>query len=408
MKEIEIIVEKGGDEKKIVISSGIISFNQSENSVNQKFNTSTIVLAGNGDFPPPFTKGSKVLREIRETSNNDIQIWKLILPLEQNDDDFFRFPINLEHSNGEFINRKNWGIWLHESSKENFPDIILVNFPLWTLSKNFKNEDFTLEQFEEVLSFFYRTIMSGLSAYSTFLSNKKIENSDVIAFSDIGNNLIDKNLIANLSSIQFQNNDIFKKRIRIFTQVLSDWLLKNDFFNKAVIAYGEGIRTDLVERAWDDQVEESKSDITEFGEALLLRDKNSDVLKKLIQSTKNSRLRTIYEMSFDTFSAPTPSLSADLIQCRSLVEAISYELCTKFELKSQNGNLYGYLERLEQSKKVSPWVTSYFHVIRQLGNEAAHYKNEVTRRPEKPVGKDLIVIHAALNRILSFCRDEQL
>ena len=408
MKEIEIIVEKGGDEKKIVISSGIISFNQSENSVNQKFNTSTIVLAGNGDFPPPFTKGSKVLREIRETSNNDIQNWKLILPLEQNDDDFFRFPINLEQSNGEFINRKNWGIWLHESSKENFPDIILVNFPLWTLSKNFKSEDFTLEQFEEVLSFFYRTIMSGLSAYSTFLSNKKIENSDVIAFSDIGNNLIDKNLIANLSSIQFQNNDIFKKRIRIFTQVLSDWLLKNDFFNKAVIAYGEGIRTDLVERAWDDQVEESKSDITEFGEALLLRDKNSDVLKKLIQSTKNSRLKTIYEMSFDTFSAPTPSLSADLIQCRSLVEAISYELCTKFELKSQNGNLYGYLERLEQSKKVSPWVTSYFHVIRQLGNEAAHYKNEVSRRPEKPVGKDLIVIHAALNRILSFCRDEQL
>lgn len=408
MKEIEIIVEKGGDEKKIVISSGIISFNQSENSVNQKFNTSTIVLAGNGDFPPPFTKGSKVLREIRETSNNNIQNWKLILPLEQNDDDFFRFPINLEQSNGEFINRKNWGIWLHESSKENFPDIILVNFPLWTLSKNFKSEDFTIEQFEEVLSFFYRTIMSGLSAYSTFLSNKKIENSDVIAFSDIGNNLIDKNLIANLSSIQFQNNDIFKKRIRIFTQVLSDWLLKNDFFNKAVIAYGEGIRTDLVERAWDDQVEESKSDITEFGEALLLRDKNSDVLKKLIQSTKNSRLRTIYEMSFDTFSAPTPSLSADLIQCRSLVEAISYELCTKFELKSQNGNLYGYLERLEQSKKVSPWVTSYFHVIRQLGNEAAHYKNEVTRRPEKPVGKDLIVIHAALNRILSFCRDEQL
>ena len=408
MKEIEIIVEKGGDEKKIVISSGIISFNQSENSVNQKFNASTIVLAGNGEFPPPFVKGSKVLREIRETSNNDIQNWKLILPLEQKDDDFFRFPINLEQSNGEFINRKNWGIWLHESSKENFPDIILVNFPLWTLSKNFKSEDFTLEQFEEVLSFFYRTIMSGLSAYSTFLSNKKIENSDVIAFSDIGNNLIDKNLIANLSSIQFQNNDIFKKRIRIFTQVLSDWLLKNDFFNKAVIAYGEGIRTDLVERAWDDQVEESKSDITEFGEALLLRDKNSDVLKKLIQSTKNSRLRTIYEMSFDTFSAPTPSLSADLIQCRSLVEAISYELCTKFELKSQNGNLYGYLERLEQSKKVSPWVTSYFHVIRQLGNEAAHYKNEVTRRPEKPVGKDLIVIHAALNRILSFCRDEQL
>jgi hypothetical protein len=61
---------------------------------------------------------------------------------------------------------------------------------------------------------------------------------------------------------------------------------------------------------------------------------------------------------------------------------------------------------LEESKLLSPWITSYLHVIRQLGNEAAHYKIEACRRPEKPVGKDLIVIHATLNRVLSFCADE--
>ncbi len=113
-------------------------------------------------------------------------------------------------------------------------------------------------------------------------------------------------------------------------------------------------------------------------------------------------------MSIETFSALTPSLAADLIQSRSLVEAISYEFCDKYELNTQTANLYSYILRIEESKKVSPWLTSYLHVIRQLGNEVAHYKNEVLRRPEKPVGKDLIVIHAALNRILTFCIDEKL
>ena len=113
-------------------------------------------------------------------------------------------------------------------------------------------------------------------------------------------------------------------------------------------------------------------------------------------------------MSWETLNSASPSLAADLIQCRTLVEAISHELCAKYDLKVQSGNLFAYIERIENSKKVSPWLTSYLHVIRQLGNEAAHYKKEILRRPEKPVGKDLIVIHAALNRILSFCKDEQL
>ncbi len=73
MKELEIIIDKGGLEKKIVISSGIISFDNPENSITSKYNLSTVVIAGNGDFAPPFPKGSKVLRDIRETSGKPIQ-----------------------------------------------------------------------------------------------------------------------------------------------------------------------------------------------------------------------------------------------------------------------------------------------------------------------------------------------
>jgi hypothetical protein len=133
-----------------------------------------------------------------------------------------------------------------------------------------------------------------------------------------------------------------------------------------------------------------------------LREKNVVLLKSLIQSTNSKSLVNLFQMSIDSFQAGFPSLAADLIQSRTLVEGISHELCIRYNLNAQSGNLFAYIQRLEESKIISPWVTSYFHVIRQLGNEAAHYKEKKERRPEMPVGKDLIVIHAALNRILSF------
>ena len=409
MKELEIIIDKGGLEKKIIISSGIISFDGKENSITSKYKLSTIVIAGNGDFPPPFIKGSKVLRDIRESSGNPIDDWKLILPLQQKPNDFFKFPINLHETIKERDSIENWGVWISESPTGEFPDILLINFPLWLISRNFKNSEFNEEQFIEILSCAYRTIMSALSATLSYLSiNKKHSYAGTLALSDIGNNLIDKILISNISEGEYLSKNLYKLRIRVFTQVLSEWLTEHDFYTNAVITFGEGVRMDLVERAWDIQAEESKSDISEFGEALLLRNKNAVYIKDLINSTQRQSLKNALQMSWETLNSASPSLAADLIQCRTLVEAISHELCAKYDLKVQSGNLFAYIERIENSKKVSPWLTSYLHVIRQLGNEAAHYKKEILRRPEKPVGKDLIVIHAALNRILSFCKDEQL
>jgi hypothetical protein len=409
MKELEIIIDRGGIEKKIIISSGIISFDSNENSITSKYKLSTIVIAGNGDFPPPFIKGSKVLRDIRESSGNQIDDWKLVLPLQQKSNDFFKFPINFHDYNKESEITENWGVWVNLSQSEEFPNILLINFPLWLISRNFKNSELNEEQYTEILSITYRTIMSALSATLTFLSvNKKHSYSGTLALSDIGNNLIDKILNSNISDDEYHSNNFYKLRIRVFTQVLSEWLAEHDYYSNAVITYGDGVRMDLVERAWDDQAEESKSDISEFGEALLLRNKNVVYIKELINSTQRQSLKNALQMSWETLNSSSPSLAADLIQCRTLVEAISHELCAKYGLNVQNANLFAYIQRIEESKKVSPWLTSYLHVIRQLGNEAAHYKNEVIRRPEKPVGKDLIVIHAALNRILSFCKDEQL
>jgi hypothetical protein len=410
MKELEIVIDKNGLEKKIIISSGLISFDNAEDSINSKYDVSTIVIAGNGDFAPPFEKGSKVLREIRTSSGRELKDWKRIIPLGHSDVDFFKFNIPMSELSKQGSKTENWGLWICENKLEDsFPSIVVFNFPLWMLSHSFKNQEVNKEEFENLLSQTYRIILSCLSAFFSFHSGVRKGNSNqCLALSDIGNNLIDKKLIANLDNDEFLADDLYKMRIRIFTEVLSDWISRNDMFNKAIISYGGGIRTDLIERAWDLQAAESKDEIAEFGDALILREKNVVFLKSLIKTTRSKSLINLFQMSIDSFHAGFPSLSADLIQSRTLVEGISLELCDKFNLKAQSANLFAYIQRLEESKKISPWITSYFHVIRQLGNEAAHYKANIERRPEMPVGKDLIVIHAALNRILSFCIDENI
>jgi hypothetical protein len=187
MKEIDIIIENGGVEKKIIISSGKISFDKSDDAINTKHQISTIVVAGNGDFPPPFHKGSKVLREIRETSNKPINDWKLAFPLHQNEIDLFRFSLKNSNYKLDQTNKENWGIWIYESTVEDdFPDIILVNFPFWIISRSYLNQDSSREEFSDILSQIYRTILSGLGAICSFsFSNKRTNKNGGLVLSDI-------------------------------------------------------------------------------------------------------------------------------------------------------------------------------------------------------------------------------
>ncbi len=404
MKEIEIVIDKGNGEKKIIISSGKISLSLSDDSILSKHNASVLVIAGNGDFPAPFESGSRILRHLRETSACNFEDWKLALPLQMLGNDFFKFPIKFPSD----LETKHWGIWIHSSENlKEYPDIILINFPLWILrTALFTNEE-GKTKYVDLLSHYYRFITSGLSAIFSFHLGKRYEGmKKSIVFSDLGNNLIDRSLIDKMGGDLNYEDDLFQTRIRVFSEVLSDWITLVNSFDVALISCGEGIRMDLVEKAWDLQVELISDQFTEFGEALALRSKNVDYITRIIQHNSNKSLQNVLIMARSTFSNSTPSLSADLIQTRTLAEALSLELCHKFNLTAQNGNLFSYIQRLEESKLLSPWITSYLHVIRQLGNEAAHYKIEACRRPEKPVGKDLIVIHATLNRVLSFCADE--
>ena len=44
MKEIEIVIDRNGLEKKIIISSGLISFDNSDDSINSKYDVSPMVI----------------------------------------------------------------------------------------------------------------------------------------------------------------------------------------------------------------------------------------------------------------------------------------------------------------------------------------------------------------------------
>ena len=410
MKEIEIVVDKGYGEKKIIISDAKISFNEIENDLlKEDKKPAMLVIAGNGNYLPPFDKGSRILRELRESSSYNFDTWKLVLPLKHLADDFFTFDIIQYELEDDKLanNRASWGIWHHTTEHEKYPDILYFNFPLWIINSYFKKHGFNQGVYKEILSAIYRTLLSSISAITAYhLDTKYALSNRTLLFSDIGNNLIDKALLNQWNKDDNLSEEIAKIRVKVFTEVLMGWLANSNSFERAFISYGEGMHMHALQRAWDDQADESKDESLEFEEALALRAKNKQLLTRLeLNTTIHTSLKYTINSSIQTFNTE-PSLSADLIQSRSLVEALTLELCRKHDLKTKESTLDSYLKRLEESKNISAWITSYCHVIRLLGNEAAHCKSEITRRPERPIGKDLVVIHAALYRILSFCLDE--
>lgn len=394
---IELVVDKGFGEKKILISDEIISLDETKSTSFNGENTrpSMVVFVANGNFCAPFSKGSRVLTELRESSDFEYNDWKLVFKCSQDENDFFKFPFlqDLDKSDD-----KDWGVWFSEGQEEiNKPSLLVLNFPLFLYQNPIKKGNISSKEIGEILSFLYRTILSGVNAVLSFnLGQLTSSNSRIIAFSDIGNNLIDRDL----------NEDVYKLRIRVFTEVLSEWISSSVYYDKTYVYFGKSMNKKLIEVAWDEQADLSKDAKVEYGESLEIRVKNTEFLKRLKSKDLPQSLASYIEMSITTFSIDLPSLSADIIQCRTLVEALAFEICKKHQLKTESSNLIAYIERLEKSGKISPWITSYFHVIRLLGNEVAHYKMEIKRRPERPEGRDLIVLHGALNRILSFFMDE--
>jgi hypothetical protein len=395
MPEIQIHIDRGHGEKLLLISSEPITMNtQLENNLYTLHKPELIVFGLSGESMPPFLKGSRILRELRETSGYGFDTWKQVLKIDESDDSFFNVcDVNGNDAIQEF--RPFWGVWICKSvNSEVIPDLIAINYPFWMLKNSSALAD--LKQFEEKISTLYRCLLAGIDAAKSF----QLKKTGVILMSDLGGNMVN---IKDPEKLQ-------KFRVKILCETIGAWLGNSIDPDKVVVSYGAALNHNIIGDAWDEQAEENINNQAEFGESLLLRQKNSDLCKR-ISSIENvikhhEKITHILSESAEHFKSDRFTLAADLIQCRSLAEALAAELLVMFKLKSDSANLIAYVLRLEESKKISPWITSYFHILRLLGNEAAHYKLDYVRRPEKPVGKDLIVIHGALNRILSFCISE--
>lgn len=73
--------------------------------------------------------------------------------------------------------------------------------------------------------------------------------------------------------------------------------------------------------------------------------------------------------------------------------------------KPRAGDLHNQIEGL-RALGVAPWIVSYMHVIRALGNEAAHARDHTTRRPAHPDGADAVHAVFCLERLVRFAREE--
>ena len=395
MPEIQIHIDRGHGEKLLLISSEPITMNaQLETNLYTLHKPELIVFGVSGQSMPPFNTGSRILRELRETSGYAFENWKQISNIDGSYTSFFNVcNVGEDDAKKEF--RPFWGVWICKSADATIvPDLIAINYPFWLLKNTSVVPD--LEYFEEKISALYRCLLSGIDAAKSF----QLQKTGVILMSDLGGNMIN---IKDPEKLQ-------KFRVKILCETIGAWLGNSIHPDKVVVSYGAALNSNIIGDAWDEQAEENVNNEAEFGEALMLREKNSDLCKRIsnIENVKNhhQKITHILAESAAHYGSEKFTLAADLIQSRSIAEALAAELLVMFKLKSDSANLIAYVQRLEESKKISPWITSYFHILRLLGNEAAHYKMDYVRRPEKPVGKDLIVIHGALNRILSFCISE--
>ena len=72
--------------------------------------------------------------------------------------------------------------------------------------------------------------------------------------------------------------------------------------------------------------------------------------------------------------------------------------------KGSGDDLCSAIEKLRQQKIVSPWMASYMHTCRVMGNKAVHDRKSQPEYYDKLHGSDLIVVMSAVNALAKFCR----
>lgn len=389
----EIPIDRGYGEKQIIIYEDNIEFSQDrDDTLIHKYEPDLIVFGTSG-YPPPFEKGSSVLKSLRETTGQTFEEWTKLIPLTEDPNNEFRI------FDGYIDDKKNprqyWGIWLSKTNGGQLKaDLLTLNFPFQLIKFHIEKNKLERGAFLETTSRLFRTLIAAIDAYKIFnLGDRKIK---TILMSDIGGNMFPS-----------ENQ---KARITILREVFEAWLSTHPDIKRVVVAFGK--QQDRKHRLlnysdlWEEQAENSTVDEGELENAGDLRLQNAKLCRQIATKTTAPRLEKLTQCLLDSavaFETSQMLLAPDALQARKLTEALSRELVERYGLKSTDSTLDSYIRRLEESKRVSGWMTSYMHVIRILGNEAAHYKKQNQMRPETPVGKDLTVIHAALGRVLNFC-----
>lgn len=390
MTPIEIHFDRGHGEKTLILSPQRIGSGD-EDDLLKTCRPDLVAFAANGnhDAKPPFDKGAPVLRSIRAASGRGCDNWKLLLPLAESGLAFLRLlPGNEAH---EAEKTANWGIWVCESEDfPHFPHLMVVNFPMWAMRKGLSESG---ADGAEKLSILYRAILGAID----FFRACRLLPIRTVAISDLGGNML-----------KTSGNALQATRIGVLGEVIGAWLSMCASTDRVIVAFDP----DQLTKAWSDFAGQSRNDEVEFGEASEIRKQNAGLCRRLVDrvnttSAFGSSLATRLRENADLFDGETPSLLIDLTQSRTLAEAIVVYF---LEINASGRKLpFEFDKKIDfmgEQCGVSAWIKSYLHTLRILGNEGAHTKNSQKRRPEQPVGRDLVVIHAALNRVLNFAYDE--
>lgn len=398
MGPLEIHLDHGFGEKSLVISPLRIGEGDGLGELLRVYDPGIIVFAANGDLPPPFPKGSSVLRELRTRYGKQFADWKRVVPLTEGPESLIQvlrgYPVPAAAAH-----RESWGIWVCRAEETGgVPDLVAINFPAWLLRNQWKDEGMNPDSLALSLSILYRAMVAGLDLVRTFNS----QSIATVLMSDIGGTMLSDRRLSEV---------VQPLRIRVMGEVLGTWLANSIQPSKVVVAFGGTVDGGLVSRAWNEQVQQGQSEVQEFGEALRIRQTNADLCRRIaslpsLSKTRGGlRLSEVLGEAATYFESSPPSLVPELMQSRSLAEVL-----VVFHLQSRSGReLPRHLkEKIDLLAEfgVSPWVVQYLQTIRALGNEAAHTRLNATRRPEKPVGRDLVALHAALNRVLVFALGE--
>ena len=151
--------DEGYGEKEVIISFNHITFKNKNLIDADRIKTKPDIvffLVSQGD--PPFEKGSKILKQLREESKIKFNAWKKIISFDRNNYGLISFDFNLYPE----LDTRSWGLWVCEE-KYNDTLLMIINFPVWIIDR--------IEQIEkknEILSKILRGVYTGVDSYLSY------------------------------------------------------------------------------------------------------------------------------------------------------------------------------------------------------------------------------------------------